>query len=196
MPPRPNWMHCNLCFERQARSWHISSCGKIACQNCVQKLKMTHCEDCKGPCTRTIELNSKAPKDVQKLFGDIGAEIKAVSKIMNFQDTQKAKFIHGLKRNKDNLDKRRAEMNKLKESKLAKIDEAKMRLAAVNEEIRSKKSLIKSYDANTENKPPELTPSDSLFFPRPETGVSGFFTSNPTSYQTPTGNHSRRMENS
>ena len=84
MPPRPIWMHCNLCFERQTKSWHISSCGKIVCQNCVQKLKMTHCEDCKGPCTRTIELNSKAPKEVQRLFGDITYEIKAVSKIMNF----------------------------------------------------------------------------------------------------------------
>ena len=40
-----------------------------------------------------------------------------------------------LKRNNDHLDKRRAEKNKIKESKLAKIEEAKMRLATVNEEI-------------------------------------------------------------
>ena len=203
-------MHCNLCFERQARSWHISSCGKIACQNCVQKLKKTHCEECKGPCARTIELNSKAPKEVQRLFGDITNEIKAVSKIMNFQDTQKAKFISALKRNNDNLDKRRAEMKKLKESKLSKIEEAKMRLAAVNEEIKRKKSLIKSYDANAENQPPGFMgenvdrrseslfdiaapppPSDSLLslFPQPETGEPGFFTSTPVPPQTQTGNH-------
>ena len=203
-------MHCNICSERQARSWHISSCGKIACQNCVQKLKKTHCEDCKGPCTRTIELNSKAPKEVQRLFGDITNEIKAVSKIMNFQDTQKAKFIHALKRNNDNLDQRRAEMKKLKESKLAKIEEAKMRLAAVNEEIKRKKSLIKSYDANAENQPPGFMgenvywrseslfhiaapppPSDSLvsLFPQPQTGAPGFLTSTPVPPQTQTVNH-------
>ena len=206
----PTWIHCNLCFERQSRSWHISSCGKIACQNCVQKLKKTHCEDCKGPCTRTIELNSKAPKEVQRLFDDITDEIKALSKIMNFQDTQKAKFISALKRNNDNLDMRRDERKKLKESKLSKIEEAKMRLAAVNEDIRRKKSLIKSYNANAENQPPGFTgenvdlrseslfntpapppPSDSLLslFPRPETGAPGFFTSTPVPPQAQTGNH-------
>ena len=142
------------------------------------------------------------------MFVDIAEETKALSKIMNFQDMQKAKFINVLKRNNANLVKRRAEMNKIKESKLAKIEEAKRRLAAVNEEIERKKSLIKSYDANAENKPPGLMgenvdlrseslfhisapppPSDPLFFPRPETGAPGFFTSTPIPHQTHTGNH-------
>ena len=182
-------MHCNLCFERQAKAWHISSCGKIACQNCVQKLKKTQCDDCKGPCTRTLELNSKAPKEVRRLFGDITEEIKAVSKIMNFQETQKAKFIQALKRNNAKLDKKRADMVKLKESKLVRIEEAKIRLAAVNEDIKRKKTLIKSYDANTENQPP--LPSDSLLslFPQPDTGAPGFLTSTPIPHQTQAGNH-------
>jgi len=171
---------------------------------------MTYCRDCKGPCTRTIELNSKAPKNVKRLFGDIAEEIKAVSKMLKFQDMQKAKFIHALKRNNGNaeFDDRWNEMNELKECQLAEIEEAKIRLAAVNAEIKRKESLIKSYDANAENQPPGFTgenvdgrsgslfhtpapfkSSDSLLFPRPETGAPGFITSTPIPPQTQTGNH-------
>jgi len=171
---------------------------------------MTHCKDCKGPCTRTIELNSKAPKVVQRLFGNIEEEIKAVSKMLKFQDMQKARFIHALKRNNAKVDNRSEEMNELKESQLAEIEEAKIRLAAVNAEIKRKESLIKSYDANAENQPPGFmgenddgcseslfqtpappTLSDSLLslFPRPGTGAPGFITSTPIPPQTQTGNH-------
>ena len=185
--PLPIWIHCNICTERQAKSWHISSCGKIVCQNCLQKLKVTHCGDCKGPCARTIKLNSQAPKDVQKLFGDVGEEIKAASKIINFQDKQKAKFLLKLKNNNAKLDKRRSEMKKEKEKKLGEIEEVKRRLAAAKEEIKRKNSMIKLHNDNQPPAPEVKAdlPADSWFqrFQR-------FFTSTPVTYETQTRNHS------
>ena len=84
------------------------------CQDCLQRLKTTQCGDCQGPCTTTIELNSKAPKDVQRLFGDIAEEIKAVSKIIDFQEKQKANFLLDLKNVNTRLDKKQSEIRKVK----------------------------------------------------------------------------------
>ena len=209
--PLPQWLHCNLCFERQARSWHIAPCGKIVCQSCVQSLKTTHCGDCKAPCSRTIELNSKAPKDVQRLFGDVTAEIKNISKVVNFQDTQKAKFLEMQRKNNERLDKERAEMRRVKKNKLAQIEEAKAELAAVKEEIKKKKAILKSNDAKAKNhQPPGFmgdnvemrsdslfrsvvppAPNDFLFSsPKSDIGRPQFFTSTPVHQQTQTVNRS------
>jgi len=202
--PLPIWIHCNICSERQAKSWHISSCGKITCQNCLQKLKVTHCGDCKGPCARTIELNSRAPKDVLKLFGDVQEEIKKVSKIIDFQDKQKAKFLFKLKNNNNKLDKRRAEMKKVKKNKLGEIEEVKRRLAAAKEEIKRKNSMIKFQKAKQPPRVPVDLPSDSLFRtaphappvdcflspPRSDQGRPRFFTSTPVQHLTQPRNHS------
>ena len=69
-------MHCDLCFERQAKSSHISSFGKISIV-----FRAVFRED--DPLRRlqgTIELNSKAPKDIQRLFGDMANENYEISR--------------------------------------------------------------------------------------------------------------------
>ena len=204
----PIWLHCNLCYERKAQSWHISSCGKIVCQNCLQQLRMTHCGDCRGPCTRTIELNSRAPRDVQRLFGDISEEIKAVSKIIDFQDKQKAKFLLSLKNNNVMLDKKRSDMAKVKERKLAEIEEARTRLSSLKKQVKKKKAILsRSNHIDAENQPPGKQghfenlcsedffrtggafPSapDSLLSPQSE-GGQRFYTSTPAHVMNQTGN--------
>lgn len=122
------------------------SCGKIICQNCLPKLKMTHCGDCKEPCVRTIELNSSAPKQVKRLFGDVGKEIKALSKIIDFQDKRKAKFLRDYRNRIAKLDEIRSKQMEQKKNKVAKIEEAKKQLAVKQEELRQKKSMIKSIE--------------------------------------------------
>ena len=74
--PMPLWFHCNICHKRQARSWHVSSCDKVVCQDCLQRIWSSRCWNCRGPCTKTVEINSRAPEDVQRLFRDIIDEIK------------------------------------------------------------------------------------------------------------------------
>ena len=107
---------------------------------------MTHCKDCKGPCARTIELNSRAPKEVQRLFGDIGEEIKAFSKIIDFQDQHKAKFLRDLKNRIAKLDEINSERMEHKKNKLAAIEELKKSLAVKQEEVKQKKAMIKSIE--------------------------------------------------
>ena len=107
---------------------------------------MTHCRDCKGACTKTIELNSRAPKDVQRLFGDVGEEIRKFSKIIDFQDKHKAKFLLALKIRIAKLDEIHSERTELERNKLAKIEEVKKRLEAKQEEVRQKKFMIKSIE--------------------------------------------------
>ena len=148
----PIWLHCNICHERQTKSWHISSCGRVVCQDCLHRIKTTTCKDCGGPCTRTVELNSKAPKDVQKLFGDVTEDIKAVSKIIAFQEKHKANFLMAKKRKIDNLDEERSKMKREKRRKLAEIEETKARLASVKRQIEKKKATLAS-SAEAESHP-------------------------------------------
>jgi len=148
----PIWLHCNICHERQTKSWHISSCGRVVCQDCLHRIKTTTCKDCGGPCTRTVELNSKAPKDVQKLFGDVSEDIKAVSKIIAFQEKHKANFLMAKKRKIDNLDEERSKMKREKRRKLAEIEETKARLASVKMQIEKKKATQAS-SAEAESHP-------------------------------------------
>ena len=107
---------------------------------------MTHCRDCKGACTKTIELNSRAPKDVKRLFGDVGEEMRKFSKIIDFQDKHKAKFLLTLKIRIAKLDEINYERTELERNKLAKIEEVKKRLEAKQEEVRQKKFMIKSIE--------------------------------------------------
>ena len=148
----PIWLHCNLCHERQTKSWHISSCGRVVCHDCLHRIKTIPCRDCGGPCTRTVELNSKAPKEVRKLFGDVTEDIKAVSKIIAFQEKHKANFLMAKKRNLDHLDEERSKMQREKRKKLAEIEETKARLASVNMQIEKKKATLAST-ANAEGHP-------------------------------------------
>jgi len=195
----PTWLHCNVCFERQAKSWHISACGKVVCEDCLQQVRTSHCGDCRGPCTRTIELNSRAPKDVKRLFGDVTEEIKAVSKIIDFQDKHKAKFLLSLRNKNAMLDKKRSDMNKVKKKKLAEIENAKARLAAAKEKIKKKKAKLKSNHNGAENPPSGTREAsvdlcsegffriggafppapDLLFTPQLEQGGHRFYTSTP-----------------
>ena len=148
----PIWLHCNVCHERQTKSWHISSCGRVVCQDCLHRIKTKPCRDCGGPCTRTVELNSKAPKDVQKLFGDVSADIKTVSKIIEFQEKNKANFLMAQKRKIDKLDEERSRMKREKRTKLAEIEDTKARLATVKRQIEKKKAIL-APSADAESRP-------------------------------------------
>jgi len=148
----PIWLHCNVCHDRQTKSWHISSCGRVICQDCLPGIKTTPCKDCRGPCIRTVELNSKAPKDVQKLFGDVSEDVKAVSKIIAFQERHKANFLMAKKRKLDSLAKEQSKMEREKKRKLSEIEETKARLASVQSQIeKKKKATCVEAEANPTN---------------------------------------------
>jgi len=149
----PIWLHCNVCHERQTKAWHISSCGRVVCQDCLHRIKTSPCGDCGGPCTRTVELNSKAPKDVQKLFGDVSEDIKTVSKIIAFQEKHKANFLMAKKRKIDHLDEEWSNLNREKRRKLAEIEETKARLASVKGQIERKKEILESSAENLPTNP-------------------------------------------
>jgi len=97
-------------------------------------------------------LNSKAPKDVQKLFGDVSEDVKAVSKIIAFQERHKANFLMAKKRKLDSLAKEQSKMEREKRRKLAEIEETKARLASVKREIeKKKKATCVEAEANPTN---------------------------------------------
>ena len=97
-------------------------------------------------------MNSKAPKDVQKLFGDVSEDIKTVSKIIAFQENHKANFLMLKKRKIDNLDEESSNLKREKRKKLAEIEETKARLASVKGQIEKKKEIFAS-SAEAENLP-------------------------------------------
>ena len=80
---------------------------------------MTSCGDCKGPCARTIELNSSSPNEVKRLFGDVREEIRKLSKILAFQEQHKAKFIYDLENRNAKLDEIKSRRMEQKKNKTA-----------------------------------------------------------------------------
>ena len=87
------WVHCNICMKQDVSPLFISSCGKVVCASCKPSLSSTQCNTCRGPCTRTVELNSKAPKEVLRLFEDPSIQLKSVMKCFEFQNQQKKSLL-------------------------------------------------------------------------------------------------------
>ena len=142
--PMPSWLHCNVCHNRQTRSWHVSSCGKVVCQDCLERIRTTRCGDCQGPCTRTVELNSRAPEDVKRLFRDVVDEIKKVGKIFDFQEKHQAKFLLAKKKRIKKLAEARSAAKRDIRKKLAEKAEIKKKLASLMLQNDRKKRAVKS----------------------------------------------------
>ena len=77
---------------------------------------------------------------------DDGEEIRKVSKILAFQDQHKAKFLHDLNNRIAKLDEIKSKRMEHKKNKLTKIEEFKKKLAVKQEEVKKKKSMIKSIE--------------------------------------------------
>ena len=90
----PAWLHCNLCMSQRCRGLIMTSCGKVVCSNCKPKLQSAKCKSCQGACNRTVQLNSKTPKEVTKLFTDLSSELKSVFKSIDFQNNQRRRILH------------------------------------------------------------------------------------------------------
>ena len=76
----------------------MTSCGKTVCDKCKPRLAEISCAKCKGPCTRTVEINDKAPEEVRSLFSDPAIKLKSVFKCIGFQDSQKMAILENERR--------------------------------------------------------------------------------------------------
>jgi len=70
----------------------FTSCGTVVCSNCCKRGTTNNCPACRGPC-RTVGLNRRAPTDVLRLFKDPSDLIKELFKILEFQESQKSRFL-------------------------------------------------------------------------------------------------------
>jgi len=62
------------------------------------------CDVCKGPCSRTIEINVNAPGEVLSLFRDPSSLLKAAFKIQVFQERQKSNLLEYTRREVESLE--------------------------------------------------------------------------------------------
>jgi len=92
----------------------VTSCGQVICNKCQPKLAARQCQKCRGPCTRTIPLNEKAPKEVLALFTDTSEQLKAVFKNYNFQETQKKSLLEYKERKVGQMNTHLEELSKKK----------------------------------------------------------------------------------
>ena len=82
-----------MCMTITSVQLVVTSCGKVICSSCKPRLSTITCRQCQGPCTRTVPLSEKAPKEVLNLFTDISEQLKAVFKNYNFQENQKRSLL-------------------------------------------------------------------------------------------------------
>jgi hypothetical protein len=85
------WVHCSLCMELGSLGLrlHITSCGRLVCLGCLPSLRDVRCTACRGPCSRTVPLDSTAPPNVLGLFKDGPKQMRSVFKNVAWQEGQK-----------------------------------------------------------------------------------------------------------
>jgi len=133
----PSWLNCNLCLKLARSSQPpprmlMTSCGKVVCEGCAPALRHTSCQQCNGPCTRTVPLGRGAPKEVLDLFCDPIEKLKEVFKIMSFQENQKAGLLKGKREVK-------GKFNEKKERGLKQLHE-------LNNALAQKTALMKEFE--------------------------------------------------
>jgi len=72
------WVHCSQCMSLGSGSTsrlHITSCGRVVCHSYTPSLGAVNCPTCRGPCTKTIPLDSKAPPNVLNLYKDVSGQL-------------------------------------------------------------------------------------------------------------------------
>ncbi|NXI34184.1 RN212 ligase, partial [Galbula dea] len=73
---------CNVCFcepRKPSPCFHLTSCGHVVCEICLQKGKRDECLICRAPC-RTLVLSKQTNPDIQSLFMGIDTLCKKYSK--------------------------------------------------------------------------------------------------------------------
>ena len=126
----PVWLHCG------------------DCKDCHPQLSDNHCQACRGPCSRTVELTSRSPPDVKNLFSDPADLIKPIVKTLDFQEKQKRNFLAGQTKRLAALDAKHREFLRQKEERIAAIEKAKMRLAQLHRDIAEKKEHLKNLNGD------------------------------------------------
>lgn len=144
--PAPVWLHCGDCSTRGSGRWFLSSCGRIVCSDCKPLLQVHHCPTCRGPCSRTVELTSRAPLDVKNLFTDPSDLIKPISKILDFQEKQKRSWLMAQTKRLSDLDAKYKEFLRRKEERMTAIEKARSRLAQLRRAVDEKKALLRNGD--------------------------------------------------
>ena len=114
------------------------------CNDCHPQLRVQHCQACRGPCSRTVELNSRSPQDVKNLFSDPSDLIKPIVKTLDFQEKQKRSFLLGQSKRLAALDAKQREILRQKKERIAAIEKAKLRLAQLHGDIAKKKEQLRN----------------------------------------------------
>ena len=99
----------------------VTSCGKVICSTCKPRLSTLTCRQCRGPCSRSVPLSDKAPKEVLNLFTDISEQLKAVFKNYNFQESQKRSLLEFKDKKSQQMRKVGGEMIERKKADMDKL---------------------------------------------------------------------------
>jgi len=135
------WIHCNMCMTITSAQLVVTSCGKVICSTCKPRLSTITCRQCQGPCTRTVALTDKAPKEVMNLFTDISEQLKAVFKNYNFQESQKRNLLEYKEMKSIQMKKMKMEMMEKKKADMDKLANLKEQIAC----LERREAELKNY---------------------------------------------------
>ena len=138
------WIHCNMCMTITSAQLVVTSCGKVICSTCKPRLSSITCRQCQGPCTRTVSLTDKAPKEVLNLFTDISEQLKAVFKNYNFQENQKRSLLEHIEKEYHQMRNAGREIMEKKKADKDKLAHLKEKIACLERrEVELKKNFSK-----------------------------------------------------
>jgi len=139
-----------MCMTITSVQLVVTSCGKVICSTCKPRLSTITCRQCQGPCTRTIPLTEKAPKEVLNLFTDISAQLKAVFKNYNFQESQKKSLLDFKERRSAQIKQMGMELVEKKKSEMLKLEQMREQL----DSYERREAELKSNFNRITSKPP------------------------------------------
>ena len=147
------WIHCNMCMTITSAQLVVTSCGKVICSTCKPRLSSITCRQCRGPCTRTVLLTDKAPKEVLNLFTDISEQLKAVLKNYNFQESQKRSLLELKEKRYNQMRNSGMEIRGRKKADKVKLANLKDQIASLERrEVELKENLSKMISPVPQNK--------------------------------------------
>ncbi|XP_035286105.1 RING finger protein 212B-like isoform X2 [Anguilla anguilla] len=101
-----DWLHCNLCFQRDGRNLAVSSCGHISCEGCVNP---EQCNICGAICSY-LPISDKMKPQEKVYFKDpvklLQSRLEHIAQIAAFQHRQKDRTLAYFKQKVLDLERR------------------------------------------------------------------------------------------
>ncbi|XP_058868507.1 RING finger protein 212B-like isoform X2 [Acipenser ruthenus] len=163
-----DWFHCNSCFKTEGVEFCVSSCGHIACENCVSQDK---CRVCGASCKFLLLSENLKPQEQMYFRNPIEVarnHFEQIAQVSLFQKKQMARVLAFYKYKSSEMESKLREGSKLskqQERELAELRKENAELKNLLSRVKLSQSPLQENRGNRISRPVAIT-SPTLVSPR------------------------------